>query len=74
MHLNSDQIAKARALVADTLLNEILDNLEKNSINEAVYAEKTNDELRAASMAEVRAIRALRAKLKSIAAHKEADE
>lgn len=74
MQLNSDQIAKARALVADTLLNEILDNLEKNSINEAVYAEKTNDELRAASMAEVRAIRALRAKLKSIAAHKEADE
>ena len=74
MQLNSDQIAKARALVADTLLNEILDNLEKNSINEAVYAEKTNDELRAASMAEVRAIRALRAKLKSIAAHEEADE
>ncbi len=55
-----------RALLNDPVFIEIMDEMEQTAMNDGVYAGKTDDETRAAAMAEVRAIRALRSKLSSI--------
>lgn len=58
---------EAQALIENQLLNEILDQLEDEAKEEAIAAELTDDEMRRASLGEVRAIRSLRAKLRALA-------
>ena len=57
---------RVRALMQDTLLNEILDGVEQRAIESMIAAAITDDELRARLAFQVRAIRDLRAQLKAI--------
>ena len=58
--------AHARSLFEDSVFIEIMDGLESDALNTGVYAKATDDATRAAAMAEVRAIKALRSKLTAI--------
>ena len=58
--------AHARSLFHDPVFIEIMDGLEADALNMGVYAKATDNDARAAAMAEVRAIRALRSKLNAI--------
>lgn len=74
MNITDEQRAKAKALFAEPLVHEILDGLEESAVNAGVYAPTEDNNARQAAMAEVRAIRALRSKLKHISADREGDE
>ena len=72
--MNEDQKkAHAKTLFADPLVHEILGKMEEGAVNTGVYAESTDHDARQAAMAEVRAIRALRSKLKHLSADSEDD-
>ena len=58
--------AHARSLFQDPVFIEIMDGLETDALNSGVYAKTIDNDTRAAAMAEVRAIRALRLKLTAI--------
>ncbi|QAX31307.1 hypothetical protein [Leisingera sp. NJS204] len=60
----------AQRLLNDPLLNEILDEMERDAFETGVNAAPPNDEQRRNSMMEVRAIRSLRQQLKTRAAGK----
>ena len=58
---------EAEYLLSNQLLKQIFDDLERSAIEAAVNAKSSNDELRATSLQEVRAIRAVRRELQSLA-------
>lgn len=62
----AQRAAHARTLIHDPLFIEIMDKLEHEAIDDGIYATPTQDDVRAAAMAEARAIRALRSKLNAI--------
>lgn len=65
--MSSEQDANdARFLIEHPLIQNILNELEKAATDSAVYAPITDHEARQAHIAEVRAIRALRSKLKAL--------
>lgn len=55
--------ALAQQIVSNPLTDIILDAIERDAIERGVFAPMTDDEARAAAMAEVRAIRAFRQNL-----------
>ncbi len=57
---------EAERLLNHPLINEIFDELESDAMEIAVHAKPSDDETRRTSMNEVRAIRALRQKLKTL--------
>ena len=57
---------EAQTLLASELLKQIFTELEQTAINIAVNAKITDDETRAASLAEVRAIRSVQRKLEAL--------
>lgn len=57
----------AQRLQDDPLLNEILDKMEKDALERCVFADPSDDEMRRVSTMEVRAIKSLRAQLKTLA-------
>ena len=74
MKLSDDtKRAHAAMLFNDALFNEIMDGMETAAINTAMYAKPTEHDVRHASLTEARAIRELCAKLKSLAARKDAE-
>lgn len=63
---NSERLAYAQDLLNSPLVMELLDQIEAGAINAGVTADMTDDAGRAAAMAEVRAVRKFRSKLKLI--------
>ena len=57
--------ARAKALLDDELLASVLDDMERSTIDACINAKPIDHETRAAMAAEVRAIRTLKAKLRS---------
>lgn len=57
----------AEMLLNHPLINQIFDGLEADAMETSVYANPSDDETRRTAMNEVRAIRALRLKLKTLA-------
>lgn len=64
MELTDAERGHAAMLFADDLFNKLMDNIERNAIEQMVYA--TDDEKRARMAVSVQAIRDLRAQLKAI--------
>lgn len=60
----------AQTLVDDRLLNDMFDQLEQIAMESAVIADPSDDEMRRTCTQEVRAIRAVRRKLKALAREK----
>ena len=58
---------EAERLLNHPLINEIFDELENDAMEVAVQAKASDDETRRTSMNEIRAIRSLRQKLKTLA-------
>jgi len=58
---------EAERLLNHPLFNEIFDGLENDAMEVAVQAKPSDDETRRTSMNEIRAIRSLRQKLKTLA-------
>lgn len=68
MKITDEDRAKAAALFADPLIHKILDWREGLAVDNAVAADATDDQARQAAVADIRAIRNLRNKLKNLAA------
>lgn len=58
---------EAEYLLSNQLLKQIFDDLERSATERAVAAKPSDDETRATSLQEVRAIRAVRSQLESLA-------
>jgi hypothetical protein len=57
----------AQAIIAIPLYSELMDELEQQAVNAAVYAQSTDHEARQAHCATVRAIRDLRSRIEVLA-------
>lgn len=62
----AQRLALANELLNNPLVDDLLNEIEWSAINRGVAADQKDDEARAAAMAEVRAIRSFRSKLKFI--------
>lgn len=62
------EVAKVRAIFAEPLLHEVLDEIEQAAVNGAVNANTSDHESRQAFCVEARVTRRVRSKLKNIAA------
>jgi len=62
----SERKAAAEQITASPLYTEIMEQLEANAIDRGVWAPITDNDMRQAAMAEVRAIRAFRQNLEAL--------
>ena len=62
----SERRAAAQQITASPLYTEIMAQLEADAIDRGVYAPITDNDMRQAAMAEVRAIRAFRQNLEAL--------
>ena len=67
--MRSDDLpnGEAERLVEHPIINEIFDELERDAMEMSIQSKASDDETRRTMMNEIRAIRALRQKLKSLA-------
>lgn len=63
----AEPLGEAQYLLEHKLLNEIFDKLEHDATERAIHARASDDETRRTSLEEVRAIRHVRAELKTLA-------